>query len=345
MRGLKPVILEKDYSGRHASGVNAGGVRQLGRALPEIPLAQAALKYWHNIVDLVDDDCGFATPGQIKVAEAEKDLDVLKARQKSVIELGYNHEEIIDQQTLRELLPALIHSCVGGMIVRGDGHANPFRTAQAFKRKAISLGTCLFEESPVTSVKRQDGNWHVRSTSGDFEAPIVINCAGAWGGRLASMLGEVDLPIDAQALMLMITAPMPPFIKPVIGTQGRTLSFKQYDNGTVMIGGGYQGKAEPEHNRTHIDFRGLSDSAKTATSLFPIMRTAKIVRCWAGIEGEMPDKIPVIGPGTTEGVYHAFGFCGHGFAISPIVGKILADIITTGNSEIPIDAFSVDRFT
>ena len=29
LRGLKPILIEKDYAGRHASGVNAGGVRQL----------------------------------------------------------------------------------------------------------------------------------------------------------------------------------------------------------------------------------------------------------------------------------------------------------------------------
>ena len=39
--GLEPLVLEKDYAGRHASGVNAGGVRQLARHLAEIPLSVA----------------------------------------------------------------------------------------------------------------------------------------------------------------------------------------------------------------------------------------------------------------------------------------------------------------
>ena len=38
LRGLKPALIEKDYAGRHASGVNAGGVRQLARHIPEIYL-------------------------------------------------------------------------------------------------------------------------------------------------------------------------------------------------------------------------------------------------------------------------------------------------------------------
>jgi sarcosine oxidase, subunit beta len=60
LRGLRPVLIEKDYAGRHASGVNAGGVRQLARHIAEIPLSIASMALWERIEDLVHDDCGFA---------------------------------------------------------------------------------------------------------------------------------------------------------------------------------------------------------------------------------------------------------------------------------------------
>src|SRR6185436_13389184 len=59
LRGLKPILIEKDYAGRHASGVNAGGVRQLARDIAEIPLSVASMAIWERIEDLVGDDCGF----------------------------------------------------------------------------------------------------------------------------------------------------------------------------------------------------------------------------------------------------------------------------------------------
>ena len=59
-RGVKPLVIEKDHVGRHASGVNAGGVRRLGRDLAEIPLSAASMELWHGIEDLVEDDCGFS---------------------------------------------------------------------------------------------------------------------------------------------------------------------------------------------------------------------------------------------------------------------------------------------
>jgi sarcosine oxidase subunit beta len=80
-------------------------------------------------------------------------------------------------------------------------------------------------------------------------------------------------------------------------------------------------------------------------ALFPALRGVQIVRCWAGIEGEMPDGIPVIGASAAEGAYHAFGFSGHGFALGPIVGRLIADLVVTGDTDLPIDAFDIGRFS
>ena len=64
-RGVASVVIEKDHVGRHASGVNAGGVRRLGRDLAEVPLSAASIELWHGIEDLVDDGCGFHPTGQV----------------------------------------------------------------------------------------------------------------------------------------------------------------------------------------------------------------------------------------------------------------------------------------
>jgi sarcosine oxidase subunit beta len=144
--------------------------------------------------------------------------------------------------------------------------------------------------------------------------------------------------------MLMITARVKPFVTPVVGAQGRMLSFKQFGNGTVLIGGGHHGRAEPDSNRTHLNIKGLAASASTAAALFPRLRGVPVVRSWAGIEGEMPDAIPVIGASAANGAYHAFGFSGHGFALGPVVGRIIADLVTTGKTDLPIKAFDIGRF-
>lgn len=344
MRGLKPLVIEKDHVGRHASGVNAGGVRRLGRHVAEIPLSVASMEMWHSISALVDDDCGFECHGQVKVAESEAELATLRARVQQVRELGFEHEELIGQAELRDVLPAVSEHCVGAIICRQDGAALPFRTTQAFKRKAETLGATFREGERVVSLRRRDGAWYVETDKGAVSSPLIVNCAGAWAGRIAASIGE-PVPIEPVALMLMISAPQPRFLLPVVGATSRPLSFKQYANGTVLIGGGYQGRAFPDENRTEIDFARLALSAQTVSDLFPVMRTVDIVRTWAGIEGRMPDDIPVIGPSSTEeGLYHAFGFSAHGFQLGPVVGALMAELIATGRTNLPIAPFAITRF-
>jgi sarcosine oxidase subunit beta len=343
-RGARVTVIEKDHVGRHASGVNAGGVRRLGRHLAEVPLAVAAMELWHRIGDLVDDDCGFDSHGQVKVAENEAELTALRSRIDELTSRGFSHEELIDRAELKEIVPAVSDHCVGAIVCRRDGAANPYRATLAFKRKAESLGVRFIENAAVTALARNGGAWRVETRAGAHEAAVVVNCAGAWADRIAATLGE-PVPLEPIAPMLMITAPLPPFIKPVVGATGRPLSFKQFRNGTVLIGGGHRGRLDRDLNRTDLDFAGLAASARTVWDLFPIMRGAQIVRCWAGIEARMPDDIPVIGPSSTsDGAFHAFGFSAHGFALGPIVGAIIAELVTGGKTNLPIAPFRIDRF-
>lgn len=343
-RGIRPLVIEKDHVGRHASGVNAGGVRRLGRHPAEIPLSVASMEMWHGIRDLVDDDCGFESHGQIKVAESEAEFEILRRRVDEVRALGFEHEELIDARELRALVPAISDHCVGAIICRRDGAALPYRTTLAFKRKGEALGGRVLEGERVDKVARAGRVWRVTTDKGSYEAPVLVNAAGGWADRIAAQLGE-PVPLETIALMLMITAPIQPFLKPVMGATGRPLSFKQFRNGTVLIGGGYTGRAERDHNRTTLDFAKLALSARTVWDLFPVMRGAEIVRCWAGLEGRMPDEIPVIGPSSThEDAYHAFGFSAHGFQLGPIVGSIIAELIATGKTNLPVTPFRIDRF-
>lgn len=314
----------------------------LGRHPAEIPLALASRELWHQIRELVNDDCGFVPCGQVKIAETEADLAVLRGRLETLHGLGFHHEVLVDAGTLREIVPAVNPACVGGLWVADDGAANPYHTTLAFRHAAARAGAVFHEGTRVLGIDRVGERWQVRSSAGVFHADTLVNCAGAWGGELSAMLGD-PVPLTPIAPMLMVTARMPSFITPTAGVVGRPLSFKQMENGTVIIGGGHLGTPYPAENRTRLDFHKLALSAQTAADVFPIMAGTHIVRCWAGIEGCMPDEIPVIGPGSAPGVVHAFGFSAHGFQLGPVVGGIVADLVTTGSSNLPIDAFAVER--
>lgn len=350
MRGARVTVLEKDQPGRHASGVNAGGLRQLNRDPAEIPLSVAAAKIWADIRGLVDDDCDVRLTGQLRVAENQADLALLEARAAKVRELGYRHERMIGRQRLYELVPALAGHCVGALYSEQDGYARPYHALTAFRRKAQSLGVEYRSGTRVTAIdagyggQGGHGYWQAATTAGPFHAPVLVNCAGAWADALCAQAGEA-VPLKAGAPMMMVSERLPHFIDPVVGAASRKLSFKQMQNGTVVIGGAHLAACDLQAETTTIDFRKLAQSARTVTELFPIMANAHLVRCWAGLEAFTPDQLPVIGPSSTaDGLFHAFGFSAHGFQLSPIVGRVVAELILDGGSEMPIDAFAIDRF-
>lgn len=342
--GVSALVLEKNYVGRHASGVNAGGVRTLSRHEAEVPLALAAMDLWHRLGELVDDDCGFETHGQVRVAEDEHDAQSLRSREARMRSLGYTHERWIDRDELFARVPALARHCLGGLLAERDGAALPYQTTAAFRRKAQSLGQRFFEGVRAQRLQRTGDAWSVDTDRGSFAGRVLVNCAGAWADRLCAQLGE-PVPLEAIAPMMMVTLRMPRFLEPVVLGTARPLSFKQTQEDTVLIGGGRRARVERDAETTELDFRELAASARTVRDLFPVMRAATIHRGWAGIEARMPDDIPVIGPSSTmPNAYHAFGFSAHGFELAPIVGRILAELITTGRTGLPIAPFSITRF-
>jgi sarcosine oxidase, subunit beta len=344
MRRQRVLVLERDAVGRHASGASAGGVRTLGRDLAEVPLAIAGMELWHGIDKLVEDDCGFHAHGQVKVAETPAEMARLEARAAVTRNAGFRHEELVDAAELRRLVPAVSDACVGALLVRDDGAADPYRTTLAFRRKAEALGVAFREGEGVTDLRRSEDLWRITTDKGRYEAPFVVNCAGAWAARIAAMAGDA-IPLATRCSMMIVTERLPHFIDPVVGAEGRKLSFKQTDQGSVLIGGGHQGEPDLDGGNYTIDTANLARGAAAAVALFPRMAGVRIVRSWAGLEAQTLDNIPVIGfSPKAQGLIHSFGYSGHGFQLGPIVGSAVADLVTVGRTNLPVGAFGAERF-
>ncbi len=343
-RGQRVVVLERRHVGRHSSGINAGGVRTMNRDPAEIGLSVAGMELWRRIGELVGDDCGFQAHGQIRVAETAAELEKVAQRVAMVRRLGFEHEELIERDELRRLVPAIAPHCVGGLIVRDDGAADPYRTTLAFGRKAAALGVDIREGEGLVALERAGSDWIAVGEHGRYRAATVVNAAGAWAGDVAAMVGDaVDLRVRAS--MMMVTERVPHFLDPVIAAVGRKLSFKQSDAGTVVIGGGQQGRADRHTEKTSIDFANLAHSAVAATALFPLMRGVRLVRSWCGIEAETVDHLPVLGRSpSADGIIHSFGYSGHGFQLGPICGAVVADLVTRGGTNLPIAGLALERF-
>jgi len=345
MRGQRVIVVEKDHPGRHASGVNAGGLRKLNRHPAEIPLSVAASAIWADIHSLVGQDCDVKLCGQLRVAENSADMDKLEQRAALLQSMGYQHEQMISRKRLYELAPVLAPHCTGALYCADDGYARPYHALTAFRSKAEALGVEYHIGEQANALDKKSAGWQVHCAQQSYQAPVVINCAGAWAAQVCEMLGET-VALTVAAPMMMVSERIAPFLNPVIGAASRKLSFKQMQNGTLLIGGAHLAHYNPCDQSTRMDFSKLAESARTVCALFPQLRDVKIVRSWCGLEAFMPDQLPVISASPDNpGIFHAFGFSAHGFQLSPVIGQIMAQLILDGHSPLPIEAFCIQRFS
>jgi sarcosine oxidase, subunit beta len=152
------------------------------------------------------------------------------------------------------------------------------------------------------------------------------------------------VPEDVIAPNMCVTEPVPYFMVPNFGVCGGGFYVRQIPRGNVIFGGG-RGAADRERLRAWPAAGSTLDSSRQTIALVPRLRHAHIIRTWTGIEGVMPDHIPVIGPSrTTPGLFHAFGFSGHGFQLGPVMGAVMSELILDGATPTPIAAFDIGRF-
>ncbi|TCT11083.1 NAD(P)/FAD-dependent oxidoreductase [Paralcaligenes ureilyticus] len=341
--GKRVIVLERHWAGRHASGASAAGVRTLNRDRGELDLSLEAMEMWRRLNELVGDDCGFHANGQLCVAEDETTLAQLQAHVDALRSDGYTHEELVGPDELQRLLPALSPHCRGASIARRDGAADPHRALRAFRLAAQAAGATLHEHCGVNAIERRGTEWMLITDKGNWTVPAIVNAAGAWSARIAAMVGD-DIPLQAKSSMMMVSERLQPFIKPVVSIVGRSLSFKQSDQGTLVIGGGLQGIPNLDKETSTARMLVLAKGAQAATDLFPGVRNVRIVRVWAGLEAKTEDLLPIVGPSpNAPGVFHAFGFSGHGFQLVPIVGAVLTDLIVRGKTDRAIDKLGAQR--
>src|SRR3546814_2612194 len=98
-------------------------------------------------------------------------------------------------------------------------------------------------------------------------------------------------PLGTKASMMIVTERVAPLVRPVVSCVGRQLSFKQTDRGTLLIGGGVQGRFDLPAEKSTVDFIGLARAARAAQALFPAVGSVSILRTWAGLEDRKSTRL------------------------------------------------------
>ena len=347
-RGQSVTLLERDQIGQYASGVNFGNVRRQGRYLGQLELANRSWALWKRLPELIDDDLEFIASGHMRVCYREDEIAELEAYA-AAPEARELDLQIYRGRELHERFPFLGPDVKGGSYAPHDGHANPRLAAPAFARAAVRAGARIEERTEVSEVQKVGGGFLVGTTDGrQFSAERLLITAGAWGQKLSEQFGE-PVPLDTNGPQMAVTEPVPYALPTVIGVYTKipeeVIYFRQIPRGNIIIGGGYRSKPDMLTRRAQVEPRSILNQIQQMRRLLPGVGNLNIIRVWSGIEGYLPDSLPIMGPsGQVDGLYYAFGFCGHGFQLGPGVGDVMAELIATGSTSTSIEPFSIRRF-
>lgn len=320
------VVLERARVGSAASGASAAGVRVMGRDPAERGLALESLGRWSELDRELEGKTGYRRGGGLRVALdeatwAQAPAWVAEQRAHGV------PVEVVQAAEARRLAPDVSTACRGGVFCAMDGQAEAGLTVLAFTSAVRRADVRLEERVGAAGVIVEHGRVvAVARTDGRREAcEAVIVAGGAWSPDLLAPYG-LALPFSMRALQMLLTDPAPGTLDPVLGAFERKISFKQLPSGAYLIGGGWPGAIiEAPGNRWQVLEDSVQSSLAVARELYPPTLGLKVARAWAGIEAFTPDGLPVLGrvPGVS-GALVAAGFCGHGFALVPAVGDVLA---------------------
>lgn len=347
-RGKSVALIERGLIGQQASGTNFGNVRRQGRFLPQLPLANRSREIWGRFNELIGEDAEFIASGHLRITYDDAMTERIEAYARDARPYGLDLT-IIGGNALRERFPFLGPEVRAGSYAPHDGHANPRLAAPAFGRAARREGAAVFERTEIVAVERDGGEFRVEATDGRiFRAPQLMIAAGAWGNRLSTQFGE-PVPLVTHGPQMAVTEPVPYELEPVLGVSTtkleETVYLRQVKRGNIVFGGASRGPASAETMRATVKPENTLLQFEQITRIVPALNRLNIIRVWSGIESYLPDDIPIMGPSArVDGLYYAFGFCGHGFQLGPGVGDVMAELIATGETSTPIEPFAMARF-
>ena len=342
-RGKKVTLIERDQAGVRASGVNFGGVRQNGRDPRELPIAMRARAMWDDLPGLIGFDGEFRATGNLRLASDEERAAQLDKFYIDATEQGLGLVRL-EPMDLVVRYPWLSTKPIRGVLCPNDGHANPRLVGPAFAFAAQNAGATLVEHTEITEGWYANGAFHLRAADNrSFTAPVLVNCAGAWAGKVADWFDEA-VTLVPEIPQVQVTEPLPYRIEPVLGFMGGDFYLRQTLRGNILFGSG-QGRASPDILRSRPLPETMRRGAEIAIDFIPGLAHVPIIRSWTGVDGDTSDGICVVSASETHpGLFHGFGFNGHGFLLGPAVGAVLTELILDGKTKTEIGGLGIGRF-
>ena len=343
-RGVKDiVVLEKGYIGSGDTGRCGAGIRQQWGLEENIVLARESLKIYEKLSGELGFNIFFRQGGYLVLIFDEEEREIVSKAIPLQNRLGVPTRLLSVPEVVKRVPGINTEGLLGAAYCPTDGMAYPYAVLWGYAEAARRLGVEIKVHTRVTAVaRRNDWTYDVATEKDTYNTPVVVNVAGARSREIGAMLG-IDIPTRPVRHEIAVTESLKPFLGPMIISPEKGFYFSQSLRGEIVGGIGDPDEPSSYNTKSSPDF--LFRYASALREILPPLGKARIIRQWAGHYDMSPDHRPIIGGVEGyKGYYHACGFSGHGFMLSPITAKLLAELITTGRTSLPIGALGLARF-
>jgi sarcosine oxidase subunit beta len=346
--GLKPAILERKVTASGATGHSSGLVRMHYDLAAESELTFVSYKnYFNDWKHRVSGECGFINTGFMQIAKREHE-DKLRGNVANQQRIGIN-TSVISATDVKKLVPDFITDHFDFAAYEPDsGYADATLTTNSFLETAKRNGATLIQNCEVTAIHTSGGRVNgISTTQGDFDAPILINAAGAWAKHVASLAG-VEIPLETWTHDVAFLH-RPPSLGKIPAVIDHTIHcyFRPEGSALILAAGedeSLRGEAPDAEDQTPtITF--LEKLIDNMVQRIPKIEESGLHSIHVGRDGITPDQRAIYGASGLDGFYLACGLSGTGFKTSPAAGASLVELILDGVPKtVDITQFRLERF-
>ena len=349
------LVLERSQIGAGTTAQSSGILRTHYSVRQNVQLAQNSWNVFKDFRNYVGDEdaasglvkCGYliAAPDGPKLAPLAAAIASQRAQGIEV--------QLLDRKQAETLLPiaTLEDSALIGFEPEA-GFADAYLVATSFARAARRGGVKIMEGVTVNRLLRQgDRVVGVDTTAGVFHCSTLVSTQSIWAKQLEEWIG-LHMPVKPERhTVLALQGPEPyTFSMPVFKDLGSTgmLYCRSYGGSQMLVSEGTVGEtlALPDNEQGDVPLDYVISVGEQTAARFPSFAEAGIASSWTGVYDVTPDWNPVLGrlPGV-GGLVVGYGFSGHGFKLSPSVGRVLAQEALGIPTDIPLAPYAYARFS
>src|SRR5438270_3183805 len=340
------VIERETAQGKGSTGKSMGGVRAQFATPVNIQMSLYSIPFYASFEETLGHPAGYRSQGYLFAATSAAQLAYLKTNYALQKRLGLNSVQLLQPDDIRKMLPKLrSDDIVGGSFCSTDGFVDPYSAMTGFMTWALDHGARISRNTEVTGIRlNSKGLAAVETTRGKIDTRVVVNAAGAWASQIAKFAG-IDLPVEPLRRMLVPSEPFDdfPHSSPMVIDMSNGFHFRPEGRGFLLA---WNDPEETPGYKTDFEPAFIEKILVHAANRVPAFENLPVnpKRAWAGLYEMTPDHHCILGPvATMLGFFLANGFSGHGVMHSPATGKILADLILQGKTNV-VDDVSVLAF-